>query len=128
MKKSRDLFFSFGPNIYPIDCHVAFTDDNQKALKYFQKATKTPALEVIPRINSAARVSVFKSHILFEFQHAKGHSKESWAALVAHEACHATWFAEQIIGDLFDCNITEPQCYLIQFITQEILERLWNDS
>lgn len=39
---------------------------------------------------------------------------------IAHESCHASWKTEQLVGDIFDSDIQEPQCYLIGWLTEEI--------
>lgn len=54
----------------------------------------------------------------------KKHSKEQVAGLVAHEATHAADFIFQEIGETFPS--AEFRAYLTQYITQGVLEEMYN--
>lgn len=124
MKKTH-LAFSFYLDVYPIDIHVCYSEDKNKTEKYFQKKTGEPKLERYGNLESSARTSAYKYHILIEIKPEAARSPNQLASIVAHEAVHTSWMIEKQIGDLFDSNIQEPQCYLVQYITQEITRRIW---
>ena len=125
MQGKYHLQFSFYLDIYPIDIHVCYSNDQEKIEKYFQKKTNEPKLERLGNLESTARTSRYKDHILIEIKPEAGRSPHQLAALVAHEAVHATWMIEKSLGDMFNQDIQEPQCYLVQFITQKITRVIW---
>ena len=48
-------------------------------------------------------------------------SSSQVAGIVAHEAVHASHAISDLIGTIFNSAIQEPQAYLVQRITQDIL-------
>lgn len=111
--------FSLYPNIYPINYHVIINGGQKETQSFFRKVTNDKTLEWEP-LKTDARFTLINGHCLFEFRF-KGHSQSQIAGLVAHEAVHASWYIEQEIGDLFNSDIQEPQCYLVQYLVQNIL-------
>ena len=127
-KKPCHLEFSLYPKIYPISIHVVYSDDESRIDKFFKKATGCKDLERLACdvvVKSDALVSLHKSHILMEFRPDKNRNGSVFAGLVAHEAVHASWRLERIVGDCFDMNIQEPQCYFVQYLVGEITDRVW---
>jgi hypothetical protein len=124
-KKKLRLFHSRTLDCFPGRVHIAMNEDQAERLKFFKKASGIDDL-ILPEINewSHATFTPYKGQYFFQFpQLPRGElSLSQWAGLIAHEATHYTWYLEQDIGDLFDFNIQEPQCYLIQVITQDILD------
>lgn len=125
MKKTH-LEFSFYLNIYPIDIHVCYSDNHDRTEEYFRKKTGEPKLERLGSLESSARTSRYKYDILIEIESDAARHPHHFAAIVAHEAVHATWLIEKALGNLFDSDIQEPQAYLVQFITQYITNKVWN--
>lgn len=111
--------------MYPIHICVAYSSDKDKRLEYFRKILKEPEFYFTESHESSASIAVFKKYLLFEFEPDPERSAEQLAGLVAHEACHATYFIQEKIGNIFNNDIQEPQCYFIQYLTQLILERIW---
>lgn len=129
MSKKKEIChqFSLYPDVYPIEVHVSFCSDEEKTKKFFRKMTKEPNLEITNSTDFAnARFSMYDKYCLFEFYPDLERSPSQLAGLVSHEAVHATWYIERWLGDIFDNNIQEPQCYLVQYLTQNILFEIWN--
>ena len=126
MKDKHHLQFSFYLDVYPIDVHVCYSNNQEKIEKYFRKQTGEPKLERYGNLESSARTSRYGYHILIEIKPETAKEPHQLAAMVAHEAVHATWMIEKALGDLFDSDIQEPQCYLVQYITQRITRKIWH--
>ena len=127
-KKPCHLEFSLYPKIYPISIHVVYSDDEGRIEKFFRKVTGEKDLVRQPcdvTVRPDALVSSYQDHILMEFRPDKNRSGSVFAGLVAHEAVHASWRLERIVGDCFDMNIQEPQCYFVQYLVGEITDRVW---
>jgi hypothetical protein len=117
--------FSFYCEVYPVDIHVCYSNNQDKIEKYFKYKTTEPKLERYGNMEVSARTSRYKNHILIEIKPEAARHANQFAGLIAHEAVHATWMIEKELGDLFDANIQEPQCYLVQYITQYITRKVW---
>lgn len=117
--------FSFYLELYPIDIHVCYSNNQDKIEKYFKKKTNESKLERYGNMEVSARTSRYKDHILIEIKPEAARHANQFAALIAHESVHASWMIEKQLGDLFDSNIQEPQCYIVQFITQYITRKVW---
>ena len=113
------LKFTLEPDTLPIYIHVIFSDSFEEKIKFFREKTGEPKLEKEDRHSGNASFSIYQNHCLFEFD-LKDRSISQWVGLIAHEAVHASWFIEKELGDMFDYNIQEPQCYLVQYLTQRI--------
>jgi|DEB0MinimDraft_3_1074331.scaffolds.fasta_scaffold00025_31 hypothetical protein len=122
------LGFSLLPEIYPVSIHVVYSDDEERIGKFFSKAVGEDELVRQPcdiTVRPDALVSSYGEHILMEFRPDEKRGGAALAALVAHEAVHASWRLERIVGDCFDMNIQEPQCYFVQYLVGEITNRIW---
>ncbi len=114
----KSLNFTLEPDVYPVFIDVIFTNDYEERDEFFKKVTGQKDLQTRPPSNGS--LHVYENHFLLHFE-IKDYSLSQYAGLIAHEATHTSWYIERELGDMFDNNIQEPQCYLIQYLTQNIL-------
>lgn len=119
------LEFSLYPNLFPIEVHVCYSADDTRCFDYFKKMAKESKLQIDAKKGDASTWR-YRKHIFIEIHSDMGREPSLLAAMVAHEAVHASWFAEQIVGNMFNEDAQETQCYFVQYLTEQITRNIWN--
>lgn len=123
MKRDRIHYLNLGP--FP--GYVGFTTSNDAFQREMRRLNVKGEIGFVSNERSNATTHFLSNHgkslaIICMQPHSRRHSKEQYAALLAHEATHVVQEMRQDLGELG----REAEAYLVQQIVQEGLQIAWD--